>query len=88
MADIVTSEEYSNDNEHLGVPGTKEEINNCIPIFQDKKIYNLLNKYAPRTLELLSGLGMRRVLAEIPLTLESLILSCLWKMINIEHTKK
>lgn len=69
MADIAIAEEYSKDNEHLGVPGTKEEINNCIPIFQDKKIYNLLNKYAPLTLELLSGLGMRRVLAEIPLTL-------------------
>ena len=88
MVDIATAEEYSNDNEHLGVPGTKEEINNCIHIFQDKKIYNLLNKYAPHTLELLSGLGMRRVLAEIPLTLESLILSGLWKMIGILNTQK
>ena len=88
MADIATAEEYSKGNEHLGVPGTKEEINNCIPIFQNKKIYEFLNKYAPHILELLAGLGMRRVLAEIPLSFESLILSGVWKMIGILKTQK
>ena len=88
MADIATAEEYSKGNEHLGVPGTKEEINNCIPIFQNKKIYEFLNKYAPHILELLAGLGMRRVLAEIPLSFESLILSGIWKMIGILKTQK
>ena len=82
MADIATAEEYTKGNKHLEVPGTKEEINNCIPIFSDEKIYNFL-KYSPKILELLAGLGMRRVLAEIPLTFESLILSGLWKMIGI-----
>ena len=72
MPDIATSEEFSKGNKHLEVPGTKEEINNCIPIFQDERIYNVL-KNTPKTLELL-GIGMRRVLAEIPLTFESLIL--------------
>ena len=82
MADIATAEEYTKGDKHLEVPGTKEEINNCIPVFQDQEIYKFL-KYAPKTLELLAGLGMRRVIAEIPVTFESLILSGLWKMINL-----
>ena len=88
MADIATAEEYSKGNQHLEVPGTKEEINNCIPVFPDEKIYNFLKEYCPTILELLAGLGMRRVLAQIPLTFESLILSGLWKMIGILKVKK
>ena len=88
LADIVTAEEYTKGKEHLVVPATKEEINNCIPIFQDKKVYEFLKKYAPSTLELLAGLGMRRVLAEIPVTFESLILSGLWKMVGILKSQK
>ena len=87
MADIATAEEYSKGKEHLQVPGTKEEINNCIPIFSDEKVYNLL-KNCPKILEILAGLGMRRVLGDIPLTFESLILSGLWKIIGILKTKK
>ena len=88
LADIATAEEYSKGNEHLLVPGTKEEINNCIPIFPNKKVYDFLKKYAPTTLELLAGLGMRRVLAEIPVTFESTLLSGLWKMVGILKVKK
>ena len=87
MADIATAEEYSKGKEHLQVPGTKEEINNCIPIFSDEKVYEILKK-SPKILELLAGLGMRRVLADIPLTFESLILSGLWKMIGVIKGKK
>jgi hypothetical protein len=39
-------------------------------------------------LEILAGLGMRRVIAEIPVTFESLILSGLWKMISLLKGKK
>ena len=87
MADIATAEEYSKGNKHLEVPGTKEEINNCIPIIQNEKIAKFL-KHSPKIMELLAGIGMRRVLAEIPLTFESLILSGLWKMIGIIKEKK
>ena len=88
IADIATAEEYSKGNKHLEVPGTKEEINNCIPIFPNYKIYKFLHKYSPKILELLYGLGMRRVLADIPLTFESTILSGLWKMIGVLRTNK
>lgn len=87
IADIVTAEEFSKGNKHLEVPGVKEEINNCIPIFQNKQMYNLLRKCST-ILELLAGLGMRRVLAQIPLTLESLILSGLWRIVGVLKTKK
>ena len=87
MADIATAEEYSKGNEHLEVPGTKEEINNCIPIFPNEKVYNFLKK-CPKILELFAGLGMRRVIADIPLTFESLVLSGLWKMIGLLKGKK
>jgi len=81
IGDIATAEEYSMGNEHLKDPGTKETINNCIPIFNDEKVYNFLKKYSPRMLEISAGIGMRRVLADIPLTFESIILSGLWKII-------
>ena len=87
MADIATAEEFTKGEKHLEVPGTKEEINNCIPIFQDEKIYEVL-KNSPKILELLAGIGMRRVLGEIPLTFESLVLSGLWKMISVLKTNK
>ena len=88
IADIGTAEEYSKGEKHLEVPGTKEEINNCIPVFPDEKLYNFLNKNAPTIMNLLAGIGMRRVLGDIPLTLESIVLSGLWKMINILRVKK
>ena len=88
LADIATAEEYSKGNEHLLDPGTKEEINNCIPVFPNKKVYDFLKKNAPTTLELLAGLGMRRVLAEVPVTFESTLLAGLWKMVGILRVKK
>ena len=87
IADIVTAEEYSKGKKHLEVPGVKEEINNCIPIFPDNKLFNFM-KHCPKIMELLSGLGMRRVIADIPLTFESLILSAVWKMIGILKENK
>ena len=88
IADIVTAEEYSKGSDHLKDPGSEEVINNCIPIFKDEKLFIFLKKYSPKILDLLAGLGMRRVLAEIPLTFESTILSGLWKMIVILKDKK
>ena len=82
IADIATAEEYSKGSEHLKDPGSKEIINNCIPIFNDEKLFTFLNNYSPKLLEISAGLGMRRVLAEIPLTFESTILSGLWKIIE------
>ena len=83
VSDIITAESISKGQKKLTVPGINEEINNCIPIFSDKRVYEFLRKYAPTTLELSAGIGMRRVLADIPKTFEGNILAGLWKMIGI-----
>ena len=83
VSDIITAEGISKNQEKLLVPGIKKEINNCVPIFTEKKVYDFLRKYAPSILELTAGIGMRRVLANIPKTLEGTIYAGLWKMIGI-----
>ncbi len=83
VSDIITAESVSKNQDKLKAPGLNQEINNCIPVFSDKKIYGFLRKYAPTILELSAGIGMRRVLADIPKTFEGNVLSGLWKMIGV-----
>ena len=83
VSDIITAESVSKGQQKLMAPGLNQEINNCIPIFTNQKVYDFLNKYAPTILELSAGIGMRRVLGNIPKTFESTILSGLWKIIGV-----
>ena len=83
VSDIITAEGITKSQQKLMVPGLNKEINNCVPIFTDKRVYDFLRKYAPTILELSAGIGMRRVLADIPKTFEGNILAGLWKMIGI-----
>ena len=83
VSDIITAESISKNEKKLMAPGINQEINNCIPVFSDKRVYDFLRKYAPTILELSAGIGMRRVLADIPKTFEGNILAGLWKMIGI-----
>ena len=83
ISDIITAESISKGQSKLLAPGLNQEINNCIPVFSNKKVYDFLRKYAPSILELSSGIGMRRVLADIPKTFEANVLSGLWKMVGI-----
>ena len=84
VSDIVTAEGIAkNQQKKLVVPGINQEINNCIPVFTNEKVYKFLRTYAPTILELTAGIGMRRVLADIPKTFESTILAGLWKIIGI-----
>ena len=83
VSDIITAEGISKNQEKLLVPGLKQEINNCIPIFTNQKVYDFLRKHAPSILELSAGIGMRRVLGNIPKTLEGTVYAGLWKMIGI-----
>ena len=83
ISDIITAESITKSQQKLMVPGLNKEINNCIPIFTDNRVYDFLKKYAPTILELSAGIGMRRVLADSPKTFEGNILAGLWKMIGI-----
>ena len=83
VSDIITAESVSKNQKKLMAPGINQEINNCIPVFTDQKVYEFLRKYAPTILELTAGIGMRRVLGDIPKTFEATVLAGLWKMIGI-----
>ena len=83
VSDIITAESISKNQKKLLVPGINQEINNCIPIFTNQKVFDFFKKYAPTILELTCGIGMRRVLADIPKTFESTIYAGLWKAIGI-----
>ena len=82
VSDIILAESVSK-GKNLEAPGIKKEINNCIPVFTDKKVYDFFRSHAPTLLELSAGIGMRRVLAEIPNTFISSVLSGVWKMLSL-----
>lgn len=68
VADIITSFIQAGENEKLMAPGLDKEITNVIPIFDDPQIGIFLKTYAPSLLEFSSSIGMRRVIAEIPMS--------------------
>ncbi|KAL7014465.1 hypothetical protein ACKWTF_015943 [Chironomus riparius] len=69
VADIITSIHQSKDTEFvLKAPGIDKEITNVIPVFDDPRIGVFLKKYAPSILEFTSSIGMRRVIADVPMT--------------------
>ena len=39
VSDIITAEVISKKQKKLMVPGINQEINNCIPVFTDQKVY-------------------------------------------------
>ena len=83
LSDIITVNEHTMNKENLKPPGNlKDEINNCIPIFENDILHKFLIKYAPSILEYLASIGMRRLLLEIPYTYENTIISGIWIMIN------
>ena len=83
LSDILTVNEYTNNKENLKPPGNNtDEINNCIPIFEDDKIHHFLINYAPSILEYMASIGMRRLLLEVPYTYENTIIAGIWIMIN------
>ena len=69
VADIITSFHQSGDSGFvLKAPGIDKEITNVIPVFDDPQIGVFLKKYAPSILEFTSSIGMRRVIADVPMT--------------------
>lgn len=69
-------------------PGTNHEIVNVVPIFEDERVQRFLQKYAPRSLDMVCGIGMRRMIAEVPKTYPYTIAAGLWKMVEMLDTDK
>ena len=59
--------------------GTKKDIVNVIPVFEDQRIHLFLKKHAPSLLEYSASIGMRRVCAMVPMTHSYTIAAGLWR---------
>ncbi|KAJ3069611.1 hypothetical protein HDU98_007322 [Podochytrium sp. JEL0797] len=74
----------------LFVPGSdqQQEIMNVIPYFEDTRIAAFYRKYAPKLLEYTASIGMRRVIADVPMTFGYTLLAGFWKCIQLCKTNK
>merc|ERR1719502_1295924 len=66
----------------LTTPGTGVEIVNAIPVFDDPRVQEFLQRHVPATLEYVSSIGMRRVLAEVPQSFPYTLCSGVWRLIQ------
>ena len=80
LSDILIAYEIKKENS-LKEIGGNNEINICIPYFENEKIEKYLIKYAPKLLEYNASVNMRRVLADIPYTNEYTILAGIFALV-------
>jgi hypothetical protein len=62
--------------------GNNADITNVVPLFDDERIHVFLRKYAPSLLEYTASIGMRRVIANVPMTHSFTICAGLWKLVQ------
>ena len=67
VSDIITAYNQSN-GQQLYVPGYNAPITTVIPFFDDKRIGSFMKKYAPNILEYSASIGIRRIIANVPMT--------------------
>lgn len=83
VSDITVTEVIDKHNK-LSPPGQPDkQIVNVIPIFDDDRIHKFWLTYAPTILNLVAGVGMRRVLADVPSTHMYTVCAGLWKAIDM-----
>jgi hypothetical protein len=86
LADVINV--YTLGKKMLKVPGFDKEITNVIPIFNDLTVLKFLKKYASKTLEYMCGVGMRRVISDIPMTFAYTVCAGIWKMTEVLDENK
>lgn len=79
LSDILVAYNQSN-GEGLRAPAINKEITNVIPVFDDARIGHFLKKYAPSLLEYTFSIGMRRIIADVPMTIGYTMCAGIWKM--------
>ncbi|KAJ3092155.1 hypothetical protein HK102_010279 [Quaeritorhiza haematococci] len=79
VADLLTALENAGS---LETPGTKAKFTNVIPVFDDVRIATFLRSYAPTMMEYLASLGMRRMIAEVPMTAGYTTIAAVWKLVE------
>lgn len=80
MSDLLVAFKQSNGS-NLKAPALDKDITNVVPIFDDPKIGIFLRKHAPSLLEYTFSVGMRRMIADVPMTIGYTLCAGVWKMI-------
>ncbi|CAF4248244.1 unnamed protein product [Rotaria sp. Silwood2] len=81
LSDVLTAFIQSH-GKPLQTPATNKDIINVIPIIDDKRIAQFLQSYGSSILEYTSSVGMRRLLADVPMTAGYTICAGIWKLIE------
>jgi hypothetical protein len=66
----------------------QEDIINVIPIFDNDVLHKFVRKYAPSILEYTASIGMRRVIADVPMTYGYSCVAGLWKTVEDLNNNK
>jgi hypothetical protein len=81
ISDILMAYEVSGGKALVDV-NSKKDIINVIPVFDDDRIHRFFKKYAPTLLEYTASIGMRRIIANVPLTYSNTLANGVWKMVE------
>jgi hypothetical protein len=81
LSDVLTAYLQSN-GQTLRTPATNKDITNVIPIIDDKRVARFLRVYAPSLLEYTCSIGMRRLLADVPMTSGYTVCAGLWRSVE------
>ncbi|KAI9348195.1 hypothetical protein BDR26DRAFT_948486 [Obelidium mucronatum] len=87
MSDILTYQLQSN-GETIKMPGTNAEVVNAIPLFEDPRLAKFYCQYAPKLLEFTCSIGMRRLIADVPMSFGYSVLAGFWRMVELIETNK
>lgn len=82
VSDLMTSKIQSGSPDScLQVPGHDgSQITNVIPVFEDIRIAQFLRQYAPQLLSYICSIGMRGMIAHIPMTDGYTLCAGIWKL--------
>lgn len=83
LSDLCTVETLMRRPNGIKMPGTNQTFNNVIPYFPCDKLHLFYKKYAPTLLDVIAGVGMRRILAFVPMTHGYTLVAAVWKMVEI-----
>ncbi|CAF1103902.1 unnamed protein product [Didymodactylos carnosus] len=87
LSDILTAFIQSR-GQPLQTPATNKTITNVIPIIEDKRIARFLQAHAPSLLEYTCSIGMRRLIADVPMTGGYTICAGIWKLVEDLNVNK
>ncbi|CAF0807666.1 unnamed protein product [Adineta ricciae] len=87
LADVLMAFVQSH-GQPLRTPATNKDIANVIPIIEDQRIAKFLQKYAPSVLEYTCSIGMRRLVADVPMTAGYTICAGIWKLVEDLNVNK